>query len=76
MSVDASFQSAAAINDSGLGNLWSEILDKDAVFTESERKQTGGTLNAESGLTRFTVRYMVTHHYFNIQNAYRDFCHY
>lgn len=33
----------------------------------------GGTLNAENGLTRFAVRYMVTHHYFNIQKAYRDF---
>lgn len=33
----------------------------------------GGTLNAENGLTRFSVRYMVTHHYFNISKAYRDF---
>lgn len=33
----------------------------------------GGTLNAENGLTRFAVRYMVTHHYFNIKKAYRDF---
>ncbi len=33
----------------------------------------GGTLNAENGLTRFAVRYMVTHHYFNIQKAYHDF---
>lgn len=33
----------------------------------------GGTLNAENGLTRFAVRYMVTHHYFNIGKAYRDF---
>jgi len=33
----------------------------------------GGTLNTENGLTRFAVRYMVTHHYFNISKAYRDF---
>ena len=33
----------------------------------------GGKLNSESGLSRFSVRYMVTHHYFNISKAYRDF---
>lgn len=32
----------------------------------------GGTLNAEDGLTRFAVRYMVTHHYFSIAKAKRD----
>lgn len=32
----------------------------------------GGTLNAEDGLTRFAVRYMVTHHYFDISKARRD----
>ncbi len=33
----------------------------------------GGTLNAEDGLTRFAVRYMVRHHYFDISKARRDF---
>lgn len=33
----------------------------------------GGTLNAENGLTRFAVRYMVTHHYYSIEKAYQDF---
>lgn len=33
----------------------------------------GGTLNAESGLSRFSVRYMVTHHYYSIEKAKRDF---
>ena len=33
----------------------------------------GGTLNAENGLTRFSVRYMVTHHYYSIEKAKRDF---
>lgn len=32
----------------------------------------GGTLNAENGLTRFSIRYMVTHHYFDISKARRD----
>lgn len=32
----------------------------------------GGTLNAEDGLTRFAIRYMCTHHYFDIQKARRD----
>lgn len=32
----------------------------------------GGTLNAEDGMTRFAVRYMVKHHYFNIDKARRD----
>lgn len=33
----------------------------------------GGTLNAESGMTRFAVRYMVTHHYYSIEKAFQDF---
>ena len=32
----------------------------------------GGTLNAESGLSRFSVRYMVTHHYYSIEKARRE----
>jgi len=32
----------------------------------------GGTLHAESGLTRFAVRYMCTHHYFSIEKARRE----
>jgi nucleoside-diphosphate-sugar epimerase len=32
----------------------------------------GGTLNAEDGMTRFAVRYMVRHHYFSIARAQRD----
>ena len=33
----------------------------------------GGTLNAENGMSRFAMRYMVTHHYYRIDKAYRDF---
>ena len=43
-----------------------------AVIAESWDTLKGGTLNAENGLTRFSVRYMVTHHYFNIEKAKRD----
>lgn len=32
----------------------------------------GGTLNAEDGMSRFAVRYMVRHHYFDIGKARRD----
>ena len=32
----------------------------------------GGTLNAEDGMSRFAVRYMVRHHYFDIAKAKRD----
>lgn len=32
----------------------------------------GGTLNAEDHLTRFSIRYLVTHHYFSIAKARRD----
>lgn len=44
-----------------------------ATIAEGYDTLKGGTLNAEDGLTRFAVRYMVTHHYFNIDKAYRDF---
>jgi nucleoside-diphosphate-sugar epimerase len=43
-----------------------------AAIAEGIDTLKGGTLNAETGLTRFSVRYMVTHHYFNIAKAKRD----
>ncbi len=43
-----------------------------AAVAEAIDTLKGGTLNAENGLTRFSVRYMVTHHYFNIAKAKRD----
>ena len=33
----------------------------------------GGTLNSESGFSRFTIRYLCTHHYFSINQAKKDF---
>lgn len=44
-----------------------------AAIAEGYDTLKGGTLNAENGLTRFSVRYMVTHHYYSIEKAYRDF---
>lgn len=44
-----------------------------AAVAEAIDTLKGGTLNAENGLTRFSVRYMVTHHYFSIEKAKRDF---
>jgi sterol-4alpha-carboxylate 3-dehydrogenase (decarboxylating) len=43
-----------------------------AAVAEGWDTLRGGTLNAESGLTRFAVRYMCTHHYFSIKKAKRD----
>ena len=43
-----------------------------AAVAEAMDTLRGGTLNAEDGLSRFSVRYMVTHHYFNIAKARRD----
>lgn len=43
-----------------------------AAVAEAIDTLKGGTLNAENGLTRFSVRYMVTHHYFSIAKARRD----
>ena len=43
-----------------------------AAIAEGIDTLKGGTLNAEDGLTRFAVRYMVTDHYFNISKARRD----
>jgi sterol-4alpha-carboxylate 3-dehydrogenase (decarboxylating) len=44
-----------------------------AAIKEGLDTLKGGTLNAEDGLTRFAVRYMVKHHYFAIDKAGRDF---
>ena len=43
-----------------------------AAIAEAVDTLKGGTLNAEDGLSRFSVRYMVTHHYFSIAKAKRD----
>ncbi len=43
-----------------------------AAIAEAVDTLKGGTLNAEDGLSRFSVRYMVTHHYFSIAKARRD----
>jgi sterol-4alpha-carboxylate 3-dehydrogenase (decarboxylating) len=44
-----------------------------AAIKEALDTLRGGTLNAEDGMTRFAVRYMVRHHYFDIGKARRDF---
>lgn len=33
----------------------------------------GGGIGREDGVSRFAIRYMVTHHYYSIEKAYRDF---
>ena len=43
-----------------------------AAIAEGIDTLKGGTLNAEDGLTRFAVRYMVTHHYYSIEKAKRE----
>ncbi len=43
-----------------------------AAVAEGIDTLKGGTLNAETGLTRFAVQYMNTHHYFSIDKARRD----
>ncbi|HEX6241397.1 MAG TPA: hypothetical protein VFZ61_10905, partial [Polyangiales bacterium] len=43
-----------------------------AAITEGIDTLRGGTLNAEDGMSRFAVRYMVRHHYFDIAKARRD----
>jgi sterol-4alpha-carboxylate 3-dehydrogenase (decarboxylating) len=43
-----------------------------AAIVETIDTLKGGTLNAENGLTRFAMRYMVTHHYYSIDKARRD----
>ena len=44
-----------------------------AAIVEGLDTLKGGTLNAENGMTRFAIRYMVTDHYYSIDKAYRDF---
>jgi nucleoside-diphosphate-sugar epimerase len=43
-----------------------------AALKEAFDTLRGGTLNAEDGMSRFAVRYMVRHHYFDIGKARRD----
>jgi nucleoside-diphosphate-sugar epimerase len=43
-----------------------------AALKEGLDTLRGGTLNAEDGMSRFAVRYMVKHHYFDIGKARRD----
>jgi len=43
-----------------------------AAIAEGIDTLRGGTLNSEDGLSRFAVKYMVTHHYFNIEKAKRE----
>jgi nucleoside-diphosphate-sugar epimerase len=43
-----------------------------AAIAEAIDTLRGGTLNSEDGLSRFSVKYMVTHHYFSIEKAKRD----
>lgn len=43
-----------------------------AAIKESIDTLRGGTLHAEEGMSRFAVRYMVRHHYFDIGKARRD----
>lgn len=43
-----------------------------ATLKEGYDSLNGGTLNAEGALSRFAVRYMVRHHYFDIGKARRD----
>lgn len=43
-----------------------------AALAEGFDMLKGGSLNKENGLTRFAVKYMVTHHYFSIARAKRD----
>jgi nucleoside-diphosphate-sugar epimerase len=43
-----------------------------AAVKESVDTLRGGKLNSEDGLTRFAIRYMCTHHYFDITKARRE----
>lgn len=43
-----------------------------AAIAEGIDTLKGGTLNAEDGMTRFAIRYMVTHHYYSIEKAKRE----
>ena len=43
-----------------------------AAVAEAFDTLKGGSITAENGLTRFAIRYMVTHHYYSIDKARRD----
>ncbi len=43
-----------------------------AALAEAWDTLKGGTLHAEDGMSRFAIRYLCTHHYFNISKAQRD----
>jgi sterol-4alpha-carboxylate 3-dehydrogenase (decarboxylating) len=43
-----------------------------AALVEGFDTLRGGTLNSEDGFSRFTIRYLCTHHYFSIDKARRD----
>ena len=43
-----------------------------AALVEGLDTLRGGTLNSEDGFSRFTIRYLCTHHYFSIDKARRD----
>ncbi|MET0342902.1 MAG: NAD-dependent epimerase/dehydratase family protein, partial [Polyangiales bacterium] len=43
-----------------------------AAIKEGLDTLRGGTLNAEDGMSRFAVKYMVRHHYFDIGKARRE----
>ena len=43
-----------------------------AAVAEAWDTLRGGTLNAEDGMSRFAIRYLCTHHWFNIDKAKRD----
>lgn len=43
-----------------------------AALVETWDTLKGGTLNAEDGFSRFAIRYLCTHHYFDIGKARRD----
>ncbi|MCB9750805.1 MAG: NAD-dependent epimerase/dehydratase family protein [Myxococcales bacterium] len=43
-----------------------------AALAEAWDTLKGGTLNAEDGMSRFAIRYLCTHHYFDISKAARD----
>ena len=43
-----------------------------AALVEGWDTLKGGSFN-EGGMTRFSIKYMVTHHYYSIEKAYKDF---
>jgi nucleoside-diphosphate-sugar epimerase len=55
-----------------LGGVPYPIVFAAAAIKEGLDTLRGGTLNAEDGMSRFAVRYMVRHHYFSIAKARRD----